>query len=273
MSAKEKQESLVIRQKNEIIQQSGNKLTALQQKVLFYLISQVQDKYDEPNKLYTVSISEMCDVCGLDHQEYYNRVKIIFKQLATPLGYIRDEQKDRLFAWLSNEDVEIDDSRNSATFRFHKQVVPYLYELKERYTEFQLINGISLKSKHAMSLYQLLKSYERIASHKAIFELERLKRLLGVKYLIQNERGKQEWIDSYPRFYDLEKRVLKPAIKDINAVCDIDCSYDVERLGGRGQRIDKIIFDVRAKNPFEDPEGVRRMKEEQNRRLNAETKK
>ena len=270
MSAKEKRE-LLIRQKNEIIQQSGNRLTALKQKVLFYLISQVDDRRDETSKIYTVSISEMCDVCGLNHQEYYSIVKSIFKQLATPLGYIRNEQqKDRLFAWLSSEDVEIDNSRNTATFRFHKQVAPYLYELKERYTEFQLINGLSLKSKYSMSLYQLLKSYERVESHKAIFEVERLKRLLGVNYLVENDRGKQEWIDIYPRFFDFEKRALKPSVNEINNVCDINCHYEIERIKRKPH---KIIFDVRAKNPFEDPEGVRRMKEEQNRRLNPDDTK
>ena len=276
MDVSEKRDALWVRQKNEIIQRSGNVLTALQNKALLYCISQVDTVNDEPDTLYTISTLELCRVCGLTNDWYNKTIKDIFTKLLSPLAFIRgNDGKYRPLVWISPDDFVLDTANNTVTFKFTKQVSFFLYKLKVKYTEFKLINGVVLKSKYAISLYQLLKSYERMESHRASFELEQLKKALGVIYeknLCTVPPEEQEWIDIYPRYYDFEKRALKPAIDEINKVCDITVSYEVGERTSRNKP-KNIIFTILPKNPFEDPEGVRRMKEEQNRRLNAETKK
>lgn len=279
MDVSEKRDALWVRQKNEIIQRSGNILTALQNKALLFCISQVDSINDEPDTLYTISTLELCRVCGLTNDWYNKTIKDIFKKLLTPLAFIRgNDGKEIPLTWISPDDFVLDNVNNTVTFKFTKQVSFFLYKLKVKYTEFKLINGVVLKSKYAISLYQLLKSYERMESHRASFELEQLKKALGVLYTADKDgnicsiKDGGEWIDIYPRYYDFEKRALKPAVDEINKACDITVSYEVgERTPRRKPK--NIIFTILPKNPFEDPEGVRRMKEEQNRRLNPDDTK
>lgn len=83
--------------------------------------------------------------------------------------------------------------------------MPYLLELKKNYTKYQLQNIIPMKSKYGIRLYELLKSYLNLG--KVRFSIEELKIRLDST--------------NYTNLKDFKRRVLEPALKDIEVYSDL----------------------------------------------------
>ena len=58
---------------NELIQKSRFNLSLQQQKIILYLISQI-DRNDKEFKLYSFSIQHFCKVCGIDYTNGKNYI-------------------------------------------------------------------------------------------------------------------------------------------------------------------------------------------------------
>lgn len=250
-------DELKVFESNELIRKSSCSMTLLQQKVLRYLISQI-GPYDKPDKIFSVKVFDVCKVCGMnttDSKTYVRIVKDIVEEgLTKTLGWLNGEEQ---LAWLRNE-VKI--VNGIMYYQYHPIVQPHLFELKEKFTGYQLLNVLYLQSKHAIRLFEILKSYESLG--KCELEIDDLKKELGVTY---KKKKNEPWKEKYPNFYDFDRRVLKPAHDEINLVCqDFSFSY---RVGSRENRKAKtIIFQIRPKDPKS--EETRKATEERMRRSN-----
>ena len=74
-----------------------------------------------------------------------------------------------------------------------------------------------LTSKHSLVLYEFLKDYKNLKKYR--ISIEDFRQLLGLKP------------KTYKVFTMLKKRVLAPAIKEINEKTDLKISYELEKIG------------------------------------------
>ena len=84
---------------------------------------------------------------------------------------------------------------------FSNQVAPYLINLRDNFTRYQLSKIAHLKSNYSIRLFELLRQFE--------FKQERVISLEELRIMLQIE-------DKYKDFRDLNKRILKPAIDELN---------------------------------------------------------
>lgn len=99
-----------------------------------------------------------------------------------------------------------------------------------------------LRSKYALSLYEMLQKRANLSYKKSEdFTLEDFRNKLGV------EKGK------YPIYRDLNARVLKPAVEEVNRVSDMECA--IEPLAN-GRRTDGLRLTWRKKADEETVKGV-----------------
>lgn len=221
---------------NELIQKSHFSLSLQQQKIVLYLISQIAP-YDEDFKLYTFSIPEFCKICGIDETsgKNYEDLKKAIKEIADKSIWItREDGKQTLVRWI--EKPYIDEGSGSIQIRLDNDMRPYLLQLKENFTSYELIWTLHFRSKFTIRLYELIKSihFRELESYKRQYPIEELKRLLDGEI--------------YKEYKDFKRRVLKPAIKEINRYSDKNAEFQEIKAG---RKVVAIELSVASKDTFE----------------------
>ena len=119
--------------------------------------------------------------------------------------------------------------------RIDEDLAPYLFNLKEKFTQYQLYNILAMKSAFSVRIYELIKSYAY--QKNKIFEINELKHLL----MVDN-------VKSYERYPDFRRFVLEPAQKEINKLTDLNISYEPIT---KGRKVVKIKFVIQYKDIME----------------------
>ena len=223
MDSKEiaKQQSYYVAKSNKLIQTSKYTMSMLQSKGLLYLVSHIRPG-DTAQTIYEIAIPDFCDVCGIEKKggKTISEVMKAIQKLADMSVWIEQSDTDqKLHRWIDT--VVVSERRNVLLITFHKDMIPYLFELRSRYTQYQLKNILPMQSRYAIRLYELLSSYRNKIDTSTTFELKELRSLLDA--------------EKYTRFPDFRRHVLDPAVEDVNSYTDIKTMYETLTDGtGRG---------------------------------------
>ena len=108
-------------------------------------------------------------------------------------------------------------------------VTPFLLELKSRYTTYDFIQILELTSKYSVILFRLIK--ERIGLKQSTFKI-------SIEDL-------QKYMDtSFKRWVDFNRKVLKPAVKEINE----KTKYTLEYIPLKsGRKVTEVRFIIKEK--------------------------
>ncbi len=203
----QEERSLLVVKSNELIQKSRFNLSTSEQKIILYLISKIKPSDTEFHE-YEFSVSDFCRICGISAQSgsVHSAVKQSVKTLADKSFWIKqDDGSELLLRWLQHAKIE--------SGRIHIQIdqnmKPYLLQLKERFTRYELIYTLAFKSQFSIRLYEILKSYQW--RHEVTLVLDELK----VSMFAEN----------YKNFKDFRNRVLDVAVREINQYSDITVNY------------------------------------------------
>lgn len=192
---------------NDFIQKKRHNLSLSQQKILSYAISKVKPG-DIDFTPTTLSISEFCELCGHSTPDYSFVKEVAMSLYQNCFWYDDlDANKSFLYTWIEN-DMVIDKGQGTITLRLSEKLKPYLLGLRGNFTQYQLVNVLSLKSKYSIRLYEILKSYQNIDDN-VVFQVDRLRVLLMCE-------------DSYQGFKSFNQHVLTKAIDDINNNTDLN---------------------------------------------------
>lgn len=228
---REKQEMYVVKS-NELIQKARYDLTVQQQKLILFAISKIR-KNDSPEKVYELSIDEVCSVMGLEYDAggtYYRRIKDDLLKLTNRL-WVKFPDRESTVAWLG--DADIIPLSGTVYIQFHKKMAPYLFELVNRYTQYQLYEILALKGKYSIRLYEILRSYimrdDQLDNEKEVsYSVDELRELLCC--------------ESYKKWAEFERCVIKKAVDEINACSDIiRVKYDTFKSGRNVVKINFIL--------------------------------
>lgn len=221
---------------NELIQQRTHMLSVQEQKIVLFLISQLKPDQKE-FEYQTFDIIDFCDMCGIDNHsgKNYAALKNAIKSLSDRsmwvLGETERGAKETLMRWLLK--AEIEPGSGKVGVMIDPDMKPYLLELKARYTQFDLIYTLGMKSKYSVRMYEILKSYERIGE-PVNFTLERFKDAVGAEY---------------DRWVDVKRRIVEPAVKEINRLSDLSVMYTTRT---KGKAVVGLSFMLRSKRSFEE---------------------
>lgn len=107
--------------------------------------------------------------------------------------------------------------RHGIKIEFHPEMREFLLSLKGSFTRYQLSNVANLSTSYRYMLYKFLRSY---AHHRGVaVSLEELRSRLAVKP------------HEYESTRDLMKRVIKPALEEINNSTDLAVTFDPLKEG------------------------------------------
>ena len=219
---------------NELIQTASYKLSAEEQKLVCYVISKIKPT-DKPFQKYTISALDFAEVCGIDKRHVYRDFKNISDSLKQKSRWIQigDDVTDfQVF----NEPT-YNEKNGSLSVYLNSRLHKYLLNLVEKggeYTQYELWNVLSLKSKFSIRLYELFRSYAY--QSKKEFDLDKLRGLLCV--------------ENYTLYADFKRRVLDKAIDEINRYTDLNVSFKAVSKG-REHKVVAVVFYIKRKEQNE----------------------
>ena len=205
-------------------------LTTEEQRLVLATIAMLDNIETAPTGFPMLKIPKklIIEATGL-HEKDYKIIKKSLERLMSRVITIETDKGFELYQWFAKAKYNKGDEYIEV--QFHPDLKPYLLELKERFTKIPLKQILQLRSKYAIRLYELLKRYDDTGFRTDY--LPELRKKLGV--------GDNE----YKVFADFEKRVLRPAIKEINEETDIEVSYTKKKTG---RKITHIEFKIKPKN-------------------------
>ena len=164
-------------------------------------------------------------------------------------------------AWLSY--ARYTKGQGIVEISFHKDLKPYLLQLKNHFTQYQLSAVARFKSSYSIRFYELLKMNEYLGKGGQFYR----------KFTIKELREYMQLDDGlYENFKDLRIRVIEPAYKEINEFSDIHI-VDIEYLK-KGRAVSDIRITAEPKNQMmidvtEDVEETTEAKEDTTEALQA----
>ena len=231
----EKKKGYLVVKGNDLIQKNRFELSLTEQKTVAYVCSMIQPMQTEESgfKLeYEFKIREYCKICGIDYDngKNYQDVKATLKKLRDRSMWMTlPDGSETTVSWLDR--VTTNKRSGLAHIRIDDRLIPYLFDLKQQFTQYQLYNVLGMKSAFSVRIYELMKSYS--FRHTMEIDLNELKKLLMV-----------EDVKSYNRFPDFRRFVLEKAQSEINELTDIDMTFEPIKTG---RKVTSIKFTIDEK--------------------------
>ena len=148
--------------------------------------------------------------------------------------------------------VEWNSYNDEVKIEFHREIMPYLIELKEKFTQYALSDLVDLNSKYSIILYKWLSmnynQYEHY-SNKGGRRAEQVESYRNPSILVKELRIMSDTVNEYKDFRNFDKWVLKKPIEEINKYTSFNVSYEKIK---KGRSIDNIIFHIEKKRKADD---------------------
>ena len=237
-----KRDYLVVKS-NQLVQKSRYNLSVTEQRVIAYICSMIKpdkpspETYNVPFQLeYEFDIREYAKICGIhsDGGKLYEETKSILKGLKQKIMWLElPSGTEVTVAWLAK--VWITKHSGMVKIKLDEDMVPYLFDLKNKFTAYGLINILALKSQYSIRIYELMQSY---AYQKGVtLGYDKLKKILTV----DDNKG-------YDRYNNFKQRILEPAMHEINMYTGLNINYETIK---KGRKVDKIKFYISKKETFD----------------------
>ncbi len=225
---------------NLLIQKAKNDLTLNEQKLINLLISLIKPG-DKDFKKYYIKVTEFSKLTGVDNKHVYGEFKKIAMEISKKSFWFENDEIVAMMHWV----IKPKYYKKTGLFEIclDPDIKDYLIGLSGNFTEYELYNILSLKSKYSISLYELFKSHS--FKHSFEVKVDELKEAVGAN------------IKSYKNFGVFKLKVLEKSLDDINEYTDIDVSYICldskkrEMRSLRGCKVEFIKFIINSKGETE----------------------
>lgn len=197
----------VIKQTNSMIN-SKYSLDPTQQKLILLAIAQINSDDDDFFR-YSCTVSELEQKLGVELKE--SRLKDLAIDILKKPLFIQERGKWIACNWFSAFVYYTDQARFE--FEISPTLTPYLLNLKENFTTFNIEQAIKFSGKYTTRFYQFLIQAQHQRAKKRTFELEELYELLQLP-------------PTFREYKHFKSKVLEPSLAEINAKSDIKAAYE-----------------------------------------------
>ena len=207
---------------------------------------------EEPPKDHTVYLSknELFAFFKVSDNDKHSRFKQAVENMQKQAFFKIKEKKEHGFEFeniVPIPYVKWTDYHDEVTVRFSPEIMPYLINLKQNFTQHALSDLAELNSKYSIILYRWLSmnynQYEHY-SYKGGRREEQVEAYRNPSISIRELREMTDTINDYKRFTHFETRVLKEPLEEINEHTSFNVTYDKIK---KGRSIDSIVFHITKK--------------------------
>ena len=148
--------------------------------------------------------------------------------------------------------VEWTDYNDEVKIEFHREIMPYLINLKKNFTQHALSDIAELNSKYSIILYRWLSMQYNQYEHYSVKggrRAEQVEAYRNPSISIKELRIMTDTVNSYKQFTRFNNDVLKTPLDEINAHTSFNVTYDKIK---KGRSIDNIVFHIEKKRMADD---------------------
>jgi plasmid replication initiation protein len=211
-------------QHNAIIE-ARYKLSVGEQRLIKTLASMIGPD-DEEFKPYTLRIADFATLVGVERKDYHAAVKEVAERLMARPFTLYEGGDQVTLTWFSS--VRYKGGRGAVEIRFDPGMKPYLLQLKERFTKYELSNVLRLKKTYSIRMYELCKQYQSLGRRR--FTIDQLRDILCLD-------------SGYNLYADIKRRVLLDSQKELAEKTDI--SFDIQEIK-EGRKVVAVDLVIRA---------------------------
>jgi len=212
---------LTVVKSNKVVEASYM-LTLVEQRILLSCIAQIDSKSElNENCKFEITAIDVADLVGLENlSNTYRDLKKATEKLYERSVVIDDPEPDnplitqRKTRWISS--IDYLPGEGKLVLSFSSGMIPYLSQLSKEFTQYKLKHVARFESVYSIRLYEFLVQWSSVGERE--IEVEWLKRQFQVA-------------DKYERVADLKKRVIDPAVEEINQHSNFWVKYGQRKSG------------------------------------------
>lgn len=225
--------SVQVRQHNAITN-ARYEMSACEMDIVFALLSKLTSQ-DKPGTMYLVRVRDLELLTG--RQWNYQQLLESTEQLNSRVYHIEDKAKVLQVGLLAS--AEYLKGKGVIELEISEKMRPYLIDLKSNFTSYHLQAALSLTSKFAKRIYQLVSQWKDVG-HTKTYTLDELKFMLNLK----DPKGKEP--EQYVKVADFQRSVLKVSVDQINERTDLRVSFELLKSS---RAYDRVKFFIDAQEP------------------------
>lgn len=166
-------------------------------------------------------------ICDVTNDNYFRDLDLLAEELVT-YRISLPEMKGYQARWIPLVSRFYVHDSNLVTIGIDADLAPYLIELKEKFTQLEVVEVATLSNQYSKKMYMLLKTVEFKGG--GTFSLKEIHDSLGTSD-----------IKTYQIFKEFNKKVLKPSLQELNEKSDIYVIWETIRYR---RKIGAIEFKV-----------------------------
>lgn len=212
--------NLTVYKANEVVE-AGYKISLNEQRVVLACIAQI----DSAKQLlvtdeFELSAKDFAAIFEVSEKRAYQALIEVTENLFNRYIVINNPSSDKpnltklKTRWISS--IGYNKNEGKVTLQFAQKIVPYLSSLEGCFTKYELKHIGKMTSIYAIRLYELLMQWR--TTGKREIEINWLKEQL-------------ELDENYNRVDNLKRRVIEPAVKDINTHSNFTVAWEQRKTG------------------------------------------
>ncbi|WP_186742167.1 replication initiation protein [Spirosoma utsteinense] len=218
---------LQVRQHNAITT-ARYEYSELQLDIFLYLLSMLRK--DKTDGVYEIVVK---DLSAMTSKEYkYGYLRKATEEMGSRMFEISTAKSLKQLWMFQRVEYMIGEGR--IEIEFANPIKPYLFDLKDNFTSFQLYAALRLGSKYAKRIYALCSQWKDKGQTQT-FSLDEFKKMLS----LLDDKGNEQ----YKPISMFKKFVLDESVKQINRHTDLEIGYTLQK---RGRSFNSVTFTVKA---------------------------
>lgn len=217
---------LEVRQHNALTN-ARYEYSELQLDLLFFLISKLRK--DQQDRIYELNIKDLSSLTGKKYNAAY--LHKATADMGSRVFEVQTETRYRQLWMFQRVDYLL--GQGIIEIKLTEDITPYLFDLKENFTSYELASALRLTSKYAKRIYQYCSQWKDQGESKK-YDIQEFKMMLG----LLDDKGK----DKAVRMSDFRESVLDVAVKQINEHTELNISYKLEK---RVRTYKNIVFTIK----------------------------
>lgn len=220
-------QALEVRQHNAITT-ARYEYSELQLDLFFYLLSML--KKEKTDGVYEIVVKDLSAMTGKEYK--YGYLRKATEEMGSRMFEVSTAKSYKQLWMFQRVEYMIGEGR--IEIEFANPIKPYLFDLKDNFTSFQLYAALRLGSKYAKRIYALCSQWKDKGQTQT-FSLDEFKKMLA----LLDDKGNEQ----YRQIGQFKQFVLDESVKQINQHTDLQISYTLQK---RGRSFQNITFTVKA---------------------------
>ena len=228
-------EKLTVYKHNDLIEASYATISLSEQLMLLACIGSTDPRELTAETPVELTVSAFADLADIEATDAYDDLKNAAERLFNRYLVIDNpDPEDPALTrtktrWVHT--INYYDGQGRIKLYFSPKVLPYLAQLSGNFTQYKLKHVAQFRSSYGIRLYELLIQWQSKGSRE--IEIDWLREKWGLK-------------NKYKRLKDLKRRVIEPALNDINTYSNLWVKMGQRK---RGRRVHALQFTFGLKQP------------------------